>query len=114
MKEYYVDLHVHIGRASDWRIIKGATASNLTFANIAYEALYRKGINAIGVVDGGSPLILRFIEELLDKGQLEELPEGGMNYRDDLVLLLGSEIETREQNRCHAHSLVFFTRLSQV
>ena len=114
MKEYYVDLHVHIGRASDGRIIKGGTARNLTFANIAYEARYRKGINAIGVVDCVSPWIIRDIEELLDKGQLEELPEGGMNYRDDLVLLLGSEIETREQNRCHAHSLVFFPRLSQV
>jgi len=55
MKEYYVDLHVHIGRASDGRIIKGGTARNLTFANIAYEARYRKGINAIGVVDCVSP-----------------------------------------------------------
>ena len=114
MREYYVDLHVHVGRSSDGRIVKVGTSHKLTFANIAYEARYRKGINIIGMVDCVSPWIIRDIEEMLKKGQLEELPEGGMNYRDDLVLLLGSEIETREESGCHAHSLVFFPWLSQV
>lgn len=114
MKEYFVDLHVHIGRSSDGKVVKRGTANDLTFANIAYEARYRKGINVIGVVDCVSPWIIKDIEYLLKKGELEELPEGGMIYRDDLVILLGSEIETREKGGCHAHSLVFFPYFSQV
>ncbi|MFO7153884.1 MAG: endonuclease Q family protein [Caldicoprobacter oshimai] len=114
MKEYFVDLHVHIGRSSDGKVVKRGTANDLTFANIAYEARYRKGINVIGVVDCVSPWIIKDIEYLLKKGELEELPEGGMIYRDDLVILLGSEIETREKGGCHAHSVVFFPYFSQV
>jgi len=114
MKEYFVDLHVHIGRSSDGKAIKRGTSRELTFANIAYEARYRKGINVIGVVDCVSPWIIKDIEDILERGDLEELPEGGMIYRDDLVILLGSEIETREKGGCHAHSLVFFPYLRQV
>lgn len=114
MQEYYVDLHVHIGRSSLGYITKRGTADNLSFGNISYEARYRKGINVIGVVDCVSPWIIKDIEELLNAGELDELPEGGMIYRDDLVLLLGSEIETRETIRCSAHSLMFFPHLASV
>ncbi len=109
-----MDLHVHIGRSSDGKTVKRGTSKELTFANIAYEARFRKGINVIGVVDCVSPWIIKDIEDLLKRGELEELPEGGMIYRDDLVILLGSEIETREKGGCHAHSLVFFPYLWQV
>ena len=96
MQEYYVDLHVHIGRSSLGKITKRGTSNNLTFSNIAYEAYHRKGIHVIGVVDCVSPWIIRDIEELLHAGELDEIPGGGMVYSDDLVILLGSEIETRE------------------
>ncbi|MBM7582594.1 uncharacterized protein (TIGR00375 family) [Caldicoprobacter guelmensis] len=114
MKECFVDLHVHIGRASNGKVVKRGTANDLTFANIAYEARYRKGINIIGVVDCVSPWVIKDIEDMLGKGELEELPQGGMVYRDDLVILLGSELETREKGGCHAHSVVFFPYLWQV
>jgi len=114
MQNAFVDLHVHIGRSALGRITKRGTANDLTFGNIAYEARYRKGIQVIGVVDCVSPWIIRDIEELLDAGELEEIPEGGMRYRDELVILLGSEIETRETPRCTAHSLVFFPHFSIV
>jgi len=114
MQEYFVDIHVHVGRASDGKITKRGTSDNLTFANIAYEARYRKGIQVIGVVDCVSPWIIRDIEDMLESGELEELSEGGMLYKKDLVILLGSEIETREKEGCHAHSLLFFPTLSQV
>ncbi|MGI6706017.1 MAG: endonuclease Q family protein [Clostridia bacterium] len=114
MKEYYVDLHVHIGRSTGGHITKRGTANNLTLGNIAYEARFRKGIQVIGVVDCVSPWIIRDIEELLDMGELDEIPEGGLLYRKELVLLLGSEIETRERNRCTAHSLAFFPRFEDV
>jgi len=114
MKEYYVDLHVHIGRSTGGHITKRGTANDLTFGNIAYEARFRKGIQVIGVVDCVSPWIIRDIEELLDMGELDEMPEGGLLYRKELVLLLGSEIETREKNKCASHSLAFFPRFEDV
>ncbi len=38
MKNYFVDLHVHIGRSSNGNEIKRATSKNLTFENIAYKS----------------------------------------------------------------------------
>ncbi|HOQ01893.1 MAG TPA: hypothetical protein PK604_13985 [Acetivibrio clariflavus] len=73
MREYFVDLHVHIGRSSSGNVVKRATSGNLTFENIAYDAFYRKGINIIGVVDAISPYVLEDIEELVDRGELREI-----------------------------------------
>lgn len=114
MQKYFVDLHVHIGRSSDGHIIKRATANNLTFENIAHEARYRKGINVIGVVDAISPYVIGDIEDLLKRGELRELPEGGFVYRDDLVMIAGAEIETREKEGGSAHSLMFFPHLEDI
>lgn len=114
MQQYFVDLHVHIGRSSGGHIIKRATANNLTFENIAYEARFRKGINVIGVVDAISPYVLQDIVDLLDRGELAELPEGGFMYRDDLVMIAGAEIETREKQGGSAHSLIFFPYLENI
>jgi PHP family Zn ribbon phosphoesterase len=81
LNKYYVDLHVHIGHASNGRNIKMATAANLTFENIAHEALYKKGISIIGVADCISPHVLRDIDTLVEKGELEPKRGGGMLYR---------------------------------
>lgn len=108
MNKYYVDLHVHVGRSSKGEEVKKATAANLTFENIAFEAYHRKGIDVIGVVDCASPLIIEDIEVLLDKGEIKEKEGGGMDYRGGLTLVLGAEIETHEHSGCSAHSLCFF------
>lgn len=114
MKDYYVDLHVHIGRSSKGIEVKKATAANLTFENIAYESYYRKGIDVIGVVDCASPLIIEDIEKLLDGGEITEKEGGGMDYRGGQTLILGAEIETHEAKGCSAHSLCFFPGLKQL
>lgn len=114
MKEYFVDLHVHIGRSSKGLEIKKATANNLTFENIAHESYYRKGIDVIGVVDCISPYVLEDIHRLLDRGELVEKPGGGMDYRNGQTLILGAEIETHESKGCSAHSLCFFPTLEQI
>ncbi|MHB1391472.1 MAG: hypothetical protein ACYCYE_00035 [Clostridia bacterium] len=108
MKEYYVDLHVHVGRSSKGKEVKKATAANLTFENIAFESYHRKGINVIGVVDCASPYIIEDIEALLDKGEIKEKEGGGMDYGEGQTLILGAEIETHEIAGCSAHSLCFF------
>lgn len=114
IKEYYVDIHVHIGRSSGGKIIKRATANNLTFENIAHESRFRKGINIIGVVDSISPWVIQDIEDMMYRGEIVECSRGGMEYRKELNLILGAEIETRENMRCNAHSLVFFPYLNQI
>lgn len=113
MNRYYVDLHVHVGRSSKGKEVKKATANNLTFENVAYEA-YRKGIDVIGVVDCISPYILEDINELIDKGEMVEKNGGGIEYRGRQTLLLGAEIETHERRGCSAHSLCFFPSLKHI
>jgi len=105
---------VHIGRSSGGREVKKATAASLTFENIAFESYFRKGIEVIGVVDCVSPYIIEDIEALLEKGEISELEQGGMDYRGGLTLLLGAELETHEKEGCSAHSLCFFPTLKQV
>ncbi|MCX8130367.1 MAG: endonuclease Q family protein [Clostridia bacterium] len=114
MNKYFVDLHVHIGRSSEGREIKKATANNLTFENIAHESYYRKGIDIIGVVDCISPYVLDDIDNLIDRGELVEKKGGGMEYRGGQTLILGAEIETHEINGCSSHSLCFFAHLRQI
>ncbi|HYE82945.1 MAG TPA: endonuclease Q family protein [Clostridia bacterium] len=114
MKMYFVDLHVHVGRSSGGKEVKKATASDLTFENIAFEAYHRKGINVIGVVDCASPYIIEDIEVLLDRGEITEKTEGGMNYGKGMTLILGAEIETHEAAGCSAHSLCFFPDLRRL
>lgn len=114
MDKYYVDLHVHIGRSSGGVEVKKATANNLTFENIAYESYYRKGIHVIGVVDCISPHIIEDIDRLLERGELLEKKDGGMEYRKGQTLLLGAEIETHEKRGCSAHCLCFFPTLKQI
>lgn len=114
MKEYYADLHVHVGRSSKGKEVKKATASNLTFENIAYESYHRKGIGIIGVVDCASPHIIEDIEAMLYRGEINEKADGGMDYRGGQTLILGAEIETHEAAGCSAHSLCFFPKLMQL
>ncbi|NLP13687.1 MAG: TIGR00375 family protein [Clostridium sp.] len=114
MKDYFVDLHVHIGRSSKGKEIKRATARNLTFENIAFESYTRKGIDVIGVVDCISPFVIEDIESLIEKGELTEKKGGGMEYRKGQVLILGAELQTHEKRGCSAHSLCFFPSLSSI
>jgi uncharacterized protein (TIGR00375 family) len=113
MDKYFVDLHVHIGRSSSGKEIKKATANNLTFENIAHDSL-RKGINIIGVVDCISPYVIEDIDEMIERKELYEQPEGGFRYREKQCIIPGAEIETHEKHGCSAHSLCFFSTLKQI
>lgn len=113
MKWYFADMHVHIGRSSKGIEVKKATAGNLTFENIAYESL-KKGMDIIGVVDCISPHIIEDIESLLERGELVEKADGGMEYRAGQTIILGAEIETHEKHGCSSHSLCFFSTLAQI
>lgn len=73
--------------------VKVTASRKLNFQNILQESLYRKGLNLVGIIDSASPLVINDIEDLLDKGIMEELPEGGVKYQDKLFIILGSELK---------------------
>jgi uncharacterized protein (TIGR00375 family) len=106
MRDYYVDLHIHIGRTERGEPVKISASRSLTFYNIAHEASERKGIDVIGIIDCHSPNVQRDIDHYLDHGQMEELADGGIRFRNTTVLL-GCELEVKDPGMGPAHLLAF-------
>jgi uncharacterized protein (TIGR00375 family) len=111
LTEFYVDLHVHIGADSQGRPVKVSGSRKLTFENIAKECFSRKGVDIVGIVDAAAPGVISDIEQLIDSGEMTEIPGGGIGYRDRVVILLASEVETSEENRGHSHHLILLRTL---
>lgn len=107
MNSYFADLHVHVGMSESGKWIKIPTSSKLTVRNIVTEAVQRKGIEIIGIVDAISPLVLADLSLMIDEGELTFQSGGGYSYKNKLTLLLGAEIETTEPNGGVAHTLVY-------
>ncbi len=114
MKEYFMDLHVHIGRSSRGTPVKVTASRDLTFENIARECKYRKGIDIVGIVDCASPEVINDISRLINLGEMTPLQEGGLIFQDKVTILLGSEIETREKNGGISHQIAFFPYLDEI
>jgi uncharacterized protein (TIGR00375 family) len=110
LQEYYVDMHIHIGRTEAGLPVKISGAANLTFHNIAREASGRKGIDVVGIIDCHSPAVQAEIDGYLERGEMEELEGGGIRYHNTTILL-GSELEVKELGRGAAHFLVFLPDL---
>lgn len=114
MKQYFADLHVHIGATSEGRPVKITASRKLTFANIVKEALERKGIEILGIVDCACPGVMRDIRELCRQKVLEERGDGGLTHRDQLTVLLGSEVEAVEEDGAVSHHVAYFPFLRQI
>lgn len=118
MKEFFADLHVHIGRSEENKPIKITAAKSLNFANIAKECADRKGIHMVGIIDCASPYVIQDIENFLKQGQAYEMKQGGIVYKDKVCIILGSEIETSEKNEKgktgSAHNLCYFPKLEDM
>ena len=118
MYEVFADLHVHIGRTENGKPIKITAARSLNFANIAKECAERKGINIVGIIDCGSPYVIEDIENFLKTGDAYEIKDGGIIYKDEVCIILGSEIETSEQglngHQGSAHNICFFPHLNDI
>ena len=110
MRDYFADLHVHIGRTEDGIPVKITGARSLTFENIAKEASLRKGMDIVGMIDCASPAVQADIRRCLDRGEMEEVEGGGLRYRST-VLLLGSEIEVHDPGCGPAHLLCYLPAL---
>jgi uncharacterized protein (TIGR00375 family) len=107
LKSFFADLHVHIGMSEKGKWIKIPTSSRLTVKNIGIEAMHRKGIEIIGIVDAVSPQVLADLSSMIDEEILKPHSGGGYSYKDKLTLLLGAEIETTEPNGGMAHTLIY-------
>ncbi|MGM0602609.1 MAG: endonuclease Q family protein [Bacillota bacterium] len=113
-KNFYADLHIHIGGGSDGSPVKITASRKLNFPNILKEGYYRKGLDIVGIIDCASPVVIDDIEKMLSKGEMVELASGGILYRDELLVLLGAEIESREKNGGQVHYLSFFPYLADI
>ncbi|MFW5749974.1 MAG: endonuclease Q family protein [Halanaerobium sp.] len=114
VKEYFADLHIHIGGGSDGSPVKITASRKLNFPNILKEAAFKKGLDIIGIIDCASPVVLKDINRMLKTGEMEELAEGGILYSDQLLVLPGAEIESREKNGGQVHYLAFFPKIKQI
>jgi uncharacterized protein (TIGR00375 family) len=103
LREFFLDLHIHIGRTQDNQPVKITASRDLTFFEILREAGERKGIEIIGIIDAVSPPVLREIEQFVADGVLTELAGGGYDYEGKTTLLLGAEVETSGPQGGAAH-----------
>lgn len=110
LRDYYVDLHIHIGRTELGRPVKITGSKNLTFYNIAKEASTRKGIDMVGIIDCHAPSVQDEIKSYLHSGEMVQLDGGGIRYGDTTVIL-GSEIEVRDPGMGAAHLLAYLPTL---
>ncbi|CAM3566004.1 endonuclease Q family protein [Marinicrinis lubricantis] len=111
MKPIFADLHIHIGRTDNGTPVKISGSRNLSFYNIAKEASERKGIELIGIIDCHSPAVQEDMIRYLDAGEMSEVSGGGIRYQQTTVLL-GCELEVKEEHTGPAHLLVYFPDLS--
>ncbi|MGE5543989.1 MAG: endonuclease Q family protein [Bacillota bacterium] len=95
MQLYYADLHVHIGRAQG-RAVKITASEKMTLGNILENGAREKGLQMVGVVDCGSPLVLRDIQELVNQERLLPTRNGDLITEQGTMLLLGVEVESCE------------------
>lgn len=114
MRDFFADLHIHVGFSESGRWVKIPTSRRLTLRNILQEAAVRKGMDIIGVVDALSPLVRDDLARLAAEGEITPDTQGGYRYDDRLTLLLGAEIETSEPQGGLSHTLVFLPELEQL
>ena len=95
LRQYCADLHIHVGWAQGLPV-KITASKKMTLAAILEHGVRVKGLQIMGVVDCGSPLVLRDIKELLDQEKLFLTRNGDLITERGAMLLLGVEVESRE------------------
>ncbi|NPV26248.1 MAG: TIGR00375 family protein [Firmicutes bacterium] len=114
MRDYFADLHIHLGRTLNNQPVKITASPNLTLRNILTECQLRKGLDLVGIVDTASPGVLAELEQMVKAGELEPLADGGLRFKDRVTLILGAEFETTEPDGGQAHWLAYFPSLEQM
>ncbi len=97
MQDYFVDLHIHLGRTASGKPVKITASNKLTLEAVLEEAQIRKGLDMVGVIDCQVPEVLIGLRNGLASGELTELTGGGVRF-GDITLILGAEIEIHDEN----------------
>ncbi|MGE8204405.1 endonuclease Q family protein [Heyndrickxia sp. NPDC080065] len=115
MKNYFVDLHIHIGRTKTGKPVKITGSKTLTLTNILKAAKIPKGLDIIGIIDCHSPEVIAEIEDLLYSGEMIEMEDGGFRFQDSVTLIPGVEIEVNDEY-CQGplHVLGYFPSLKRL
>ncbi|MFC2948248.1 endonuclease Q family protein [Virgibacillus sediminis] len=114
LRDFFADMHIHIGRDINGRPVKITGSKNLTLTNILKEASRRKGIELLGVIDCHAPAVQQEIRKLIDQGHAYELEDGGIRF-ERVTLIPGSEIEIYDENcRGPIHVLCYFDTLDKM
>lgn len=111
LRRFLVDLHIHVGRNGRGKQVKITASPDLTLENIVRYAWQRKGLDIIGVIDCACTGVLQDLRQLIDRGELLELPEGGLRHRDQITLIPGAEVEAVESHGGVSHHLCYFPYL---
>lgn len=112
MRQFFSDLHIHVGCSESGTWVKIPTSRRLTVRNILHEAVHRKGMDMIGIVDAMSPPVMHDLQRLVDEGLLTADSGGGYLYEGRTALLLGAEIETAELDGGQSHTLIYLPDLA--
>lgn len=109
LQEFYVDLHIHIGRTWKGKPVKITGSKTLTLENILHTATAKKGLDMIGIIDCHSPEVLDEMSALIESNRLVELQRGGGLRYKETTLIPGVEIEVNDENCLGPiHVLAFF------
>ncbi|WP_209122478.1 endonuclease Q family protein [Alkalihalobacillus sp. BA299] len=115
MQEYFVDLHIHIGRTKTGKPVKITASKSLTLPNIIDYSKQIKGLDVIGVIDCHSPEVIEEIQAYIDASKAEEIDGGGILFSNGLTLILGAELEIYHEN-CNGpfHVLTYFPNINSI
>lgn len=105
-RTFFCDMHIHIGGTRTGRPVKITASRAMTLTKILEEASWRKGMDMIGVIDAHSPEVQEELLDLLERGDAIEQSDGGILFQQT-VLILGCEVEIKEEGRGEAHFLVY-------
>ncbi|WP_404458119.1 endonuclease Q family protein [Sutcliffiella horikoshii] len=97
MQDFYVDLHIHLGRTASGKPVKITASNKLTLEAVLEEARFKKGLDMVGVIDCQVPEVLIGLRNRIAAGELVELEDGGVRM-GDITLILGAEIEIYDEN----------------
>jgi len=114
MKDCFCDMHIHIGATSEGKPVKITASRKLIFESIVRESLSRKGMDMIGIVDCASPGVIRDIRSMIRRGELYQLPDGGLLHRERLTVIPASEVETAEKDGGASHHIAYFPNVETI
>lgn len=113
LSSFFCDVHIHVGGTRSGRPVKITASRQMTLTRILEESSKRKGMDVIGIIDAHSPEVQDELIDLLERGAAAEHPDGGILYKETL-LIVGCELEIKEEGRGEAHFLAYVPKLTDM